>query len=249
MELDPNSSDTTRCLARTKATIWDWAGAEKEYRKAVILNPNSVEAHREFAGFLDNLGRLDEGWKEQQIAQQLDPNPDRMAPDLYLPGALFIRGEYDRAIELLLRVVETHPNDGQTHLSLSGCYEQKGMYKEAIEELGRTCALYGHPELETRLRRAFAASGYRGALRQWAQEIEHLQATKKMYFPAYLAGIYAKLGGKDRAFYWLEESYKHPDLPGLGNDPAPGLKTDPALKSIRTDPRYFDLLRRVGLPP
>ena len=79
---------------------------EQQYRACVARNPNDSAAHREFAVYLDDLGRLDEGWKEQEIAQQLDPHPDRMAPNLYLPDALIRRGRYDQAIELLLRIVE-----------------------------------------------------------------------------------------------------------------------------------------------
>ena len=249
MELDPDSSNAAMLTAGVKADNWDWSGAEEAYRGAIARNPNSVEAHRAFARFLDDLGRFEEGWREQQIAQGLNPNPDRLPWATDLPEALLIRGQYDEAIRLLSKVVEANPNDGQTHLNLSQGYAGKGMYKEAIEELGRTCTLYGYPEIATRLDRAFAASGYRGALRQWAQEIEHLQLTKQVYFPAYLAGVYGNLGDKERALYWLEEAYKHPDLTGLGNDLIHWIKEDPALELIRNDPRYFDLLRRVGLAP
>jgi TolB-like protein/DNA-binding winged helix-turn-helix (wHTH) protein/Tfp pilus assembly protein PilF len=248
IELDPNSSNAAMLTAGVKTDNWDWLGAEEAYRSAIARNPNSVEAHRSFARFLDDLGRLDEGWREQQIAQGLNPNPDRLPWATDLPEALLIRGQYDEAIRLLSKVVEANPNDGQTHLNLSQDYEGKGMYKEAIEELGRTCTLYGYPEIATRLDRAFAASGYQGALRQWAQEIEHLQATKQVYFPTYLASVYGRLGDKERAFYWLEEAYKHPELTGIGTDLIHWLKSDPGLELIRNDPRYFDLLRRVGLP-
>jgi TolB-like protein/DNA-binding winged helix-turn-helix (wHTH) protein/tetratricopeptide (TPR) repeat protein len=249
LELDPNSSNGALYLAGQKVDDWDWEGAEKEYRKAIEVNPNDVEVHKSFARFLDDLGRLDEGWKEQQIAQELNPNPDRLPWATDLPEALYVRGECDRAIELLLRVVESHPNDAQTHGDLAACYQQKGMQKAAIEELGRTAELYGYPETGARVRRAFATSGYQGALRQWAQEIEQLQATGQVYFPAYLASVYGLLGDKDRAFYWLEEAYKFRNGSGIGTDLIHWLKTDPGLELIRSDPRYFDLLHRLGLSP
>jgi TolB-like protein/DNA-binding winged helix-turn-helix (wHTH) protein/Tfp pilus assembly protein PilF len=249
LELDPSSSEARVILGDLKAERWDWPGAEEEFRRSIALNLNNAEAHSEFADYLDKVGRLEEGWKEVQIAQELNPNPDTLPSALDLPQALYYRGENDRAIELLLRVTESHPNDGQTHLRLSQCYEEKGMYKEAIEELERTAALYGFPQTAARLHRAFAASGYQGALRRYAQEIERLQATKQMYMPAYLATVYARLGDNDRAFYWMGESYNlHADS-GLGSELYHWLKTDPMLKSLRSDPRYFDLLRRVGLPP
>jgi TolB-like protein/DNA-binding winged helix-turn-helix (wHTH) protein/Tfp pilus assembly protein PilF len=248
LELDPSSSEARVILGDLKAERWDWPGAEEEFRRSIALNPNNAEAHSEFADYLDKVGRLEEGWKEVQIAQELNPNPDTLPSALDLPQALYYRGENDRAIELLLRVTESHPNDGQTHLRLSQCYEEKGMYKEAIEELERTAALYGFPQTAARLHRAFATAGYQGALRRYAQEIERLQATKQMYMPAYLATVYARLGDNDRAFYWMGESYNlHADS-GLGSELYHWLKTDPMLKSLRSDPRYFDLLRRIGLP-
>lgn len=248
-ELQPDSSEAAVLLARTKMRDWDWAGAEREFRRAVTLNPNDSTAHHWFGRSLEELGRMDEGWKEELIAQALNPNPDRLPSASDWPEALVRRGQYDEAIRLYLRILEANPNDGQTHLGLSGSYEGKGMYKEAIAELGHGCRSYGHPEIETRLNRAYAIAGYHGALRQWAAEIERLQAAKEVYFPAYLATVYARLDDKDRAFYWLEEAYKHRDESGLGTDLINWLKPDPDLKSLRNDPRYFDLLRRVGLPP
>ncbi len=248
VELDPSSSDAWVILGGLKAERWDWSGAEKEFRRGIALIPNNAEAHGEFAEYLDKVGRLEEGWKEMQIAQELNPHPDSLPSALVLPQALYYRGDCDRAIGLLLRVVESHPNDGQTRLRLSQCYEEKGMYKEAIEELGRVATLYGYPETGINVQRAFGVSGYRGALRKFAQEIEHRQATKQMFMPAYLATVYARLGDKDRAFYWLEESYNAQVHSGRGSELYHWLKTDPMLKSLRSDPRYFDLLRRVGLP-
>jgi TolB-like protein/DNA-binding winged helix-turn-helix (wHTH) protein/tetratricopeptide (TPR) repeat protein len=248
-ELDPGSAATALLLAQSKAGNWDWTGAEHELRRALALNPNDSAAHHWFALFLDDVGRLDEGWKEEQIAQALNPNPDRLPSATDWPEALFRRGQYDEAIRVYLRILEANPDDGQTHLGLSESYEGKGMYKEAIAELGRVCRAYGHADIETRLNRAYAIAGYRGALRQWAEEIERQQATKQVYMPAYLASVYVRLDDKDRAFYWLEDAYKHHDEPGLGTDLVQWLKGDPFLKPIRNDPRYFDLLRRVGLPP
>jgi len=249
-ELEPNSANTAIRLARTKLHNWDWAGAEDEYRRAISLNQNDADAHYEFARFLDDLGRLDEGWTEQLRSQELNPNPDHLPWATNLAEALERRGQYDQAIGLLAKVLESNPNDGQTHLNLSQSYEQTGRYKEAIAELGRTCVLYGHPEIATRLEHAFDASGYQGAMRQWADEIEHLQATKQVYFPVYLASVYGRLGEKERVFYWLEEAYKHPEFTGLGlgTDLINFVKADPGLEFIRTDPRYFDLLRRMRLP-
>src|SRR5215470_6174831 len=135
--LAPDSVEAAICLADAEENQLDWAAADEEYRKVIALNPNSVDVHRAYARFLDNLGRLDEGWKELQTAQGLDPNPELLPPGLDLPEALMKRGAYDQAMVLLLRIDVSHPNEGQTHLDLSECYAQKGMYEEAIAELGR----------------------------------------------------------------------------------------------------------------
>jgi len=247
-ELAPNSSVAALALARAKQDSWDWTGAEADYRRAIALDPNNVNAHSDFAQFLDCLGRFDEGWKEWQAAQELNPNPDRLPWALDLPGALASRGKCDQAIPLILRILEGNPNDGQTHLDLSDCYYRAGNNRGEVEELGKTAALYGHPEIETHLKQAYAANGYQAALRQWARDLEHLQTTKQVYMPAYLATVYGELGDKEKAFYWLEEDYRSHVSGGLGTDLWHWLITHPSLELIRRDPRYFDLLRRLGLP-
>jgi len=189
----------------------------------------------------DIMGRMEEGWKEFQLAQELDPNQDHLA------DALYQRGQYDRAIEIRQRISLRDPGDGYNHYALAMNYSQKGMYKEFAEQMETSANLYGVPEVGTRLRRAYDKSGSQGTLRQWARELERLAATKQLFFPGALAQAYATLGEKDRAFYWLEEYRQHHDL-ALA-DPTIFFKTDPWFAPIRSDPRFSDFLRRVGLPP
>jgi TolB-like protein/DNA-binding winged helix-turn-helix (wHTH) protein len=240
--LDPSSSEARTEVALTKWEDWDWSGAEKEYRMAITLNPNNAFAHDQLGDCLDAMGRLVEGWKEKEIAQQLDPNQD------HLSGPLYRRGDYDRSIELLQKWLETRPEDGYAHYFLSWDYAQKGMYREWVEELGQGMALIGFPEVAPRLRRAFGTSGYTGAMRQWASELERMAANKKGYFPGVLAQAYASLGDKDRAFYWLEQGVDHHHLASADNV-LQWAKVDPMLAPLRPDPRYKDLLRRMRLPP
>lgn len=249
IELAPHSSIAAMLLAEAKVDDWDWTGAEQEYRKAITIDPNNVKAHRDFARLLDDLARFDDGWSEQMTAQALDPNPDRLPGALELPTALATRGKCADVIPLVLRILDTNPNDGQSHLQLSDCYGHTGRYQERIQELGRVCALYGYSKIETRLNHAYDTRGYLAAMRQWTRELEHLQAAKEIYLPAYLASVYGELGDKEKAFYWLEEAYKYHLSRGLGTDLIHWLKADPNLQLIRSDARYFDLLRRVGLPP
>jgi tetratricopeptide (TPR) repeat protein len=112
LKLDPNSAEGLQILANIKWNDFDWSGAEKEYRQAVVLNPNSSSTHDGFSDFLGAMGRLDEGLREGLLAQELDPNED------HLSNILCMRGEYDRAIELLQRIAASHPDDGMAHYNL-----------------------------------------------------------------------------------------------------------------------------------
>jgi TolB-like protein/DNA-binding winged helix-turn-helix (wHTH) protein/tetratricopeptide (TPR) repeat protein len=239
--LAPTSSDAWTALGGAKGEDWDWKGAEQDFRRALALNPNNAQAHDYLGGLLDIMGHLDEGWKESQLAQELDPNQDHLA------DALYQRGRYDPAIEIRQRISLRDPGDGYNHYALAMNYAQKGMYKQFAEQLETAFTLYGLPENASRLKRAYAKSGSQGALQQWAKDLEHLGATKQLYFPGVLAQLYATLGEKDRAFYWLEEYRQHHDLATA--DPTIYFKTDPWFAPIRSDPRFSDFLRRVGLPP
>jgi TolB-like protein/DNA-binding winged helix-turn-helix (wHTH) protein len=242
VELAPNSSDAHGAVALTKYEDWDWIGAEQEYRRAIALNPNNASAHDRLGGCLDDVGRMDEAWKEYEIAQELDPSGD------HLSWALYLGGQYDRAIELLRKKAELGPEDSGTHWRLSESYGRKGLFTDWVQELGKTMTTIGFPEIAARLHRAFALSGYSGALQQWAGELERLAANKKAYFPGILAEDYALLGDKNRAFYWLDQGCEHHHM-AISDPVLTDVKVDPAFASLRSDPRFKDLLRRMGLPP
>jgi hypothetical protein len=122
------------------------------------------------------------------------------------------------------------------------------MHKEAVQQLEQTIELFGFQELAAKVRQAFATSGYKSAMRRLAEEFEHLHAAKQLFMPITLATFYTDAGDKDRAFYWLEQGYKYRGhaIAGLS---MVFLNTDPELEPLRSDPRYKDLCRRVGLPP
>ena len=174
------------------------------------------------------------------MAQELDPSND------HLSWILFLQGEYDQSITIAKMMLESHPDDGFYHHLLYQVYARKGMDRESIQELEQAMTLYGLPEVAAGLRRAFAVSGYSGAMREYARELEHLDATKKLSMPVNLAEVYATVGDQDRAFYWLEQAYIHRDVvtPGANVD---FIKSDPMLVSLRPDPRFADLLHRLGL--
>lgn len=239
--LDSSSSEAWVALGLASWQHWDWARAEEEYRRAIALNPNNARAHDGLAAVLEVLGRSEEAWKEFLFAQELDPNQDHLA------DALYRRGQFDRAIEIRQRIAARDPGDGYNHYALGLTYAQKGMYKEFVEEMDTMAPLFGLPAAVDGLQRAYDQSGYQGALKQFARNLEHLAATKQLYLPGLMAQVYAALGDKDGAFYWLEQYPQHPEL-ALA-DPTVYFKTDPWFKPLRSDPRFSDYLRRIALPP
>jgi len=220
---------------------WDWPGAEQEYRRAVALSPSNVEGHDGLCDLFDKLGRLDEGLAECQIAQQLDPTEDHFSDHLYSSR------EYDRTIELIRMLLKTHPDRVDYHYALYACYAAKGFNNESVQELEQVSKLIGLFELAEDIHRGFATGGYRRAIEAYARGLELGAATHAIFPPIELAQAYAALGNKDRAFYWLEQAYQNRDVPtayiNLTN-----IKMDPMLDPLRSDPRFKDLLRRVGLP-
>lgn len=242
LELDPNSSEAWGILGFIKWFAFDWAGAEQDFRQAVALNPNSASSIDELGLFLAAMGRLDEALREGEIAQELDPNED------HLSFVLEMRGENKRAIELLHRMAVLHPTDSGMHYGLFRNYAETGMYEEAAQELERALTLMGAPDVAADVHRGFAASGYPGAMREYAKGLEAAQAAKKWFAPGTLAEAYTALGDKERALYWLEQAYEHRENAGMDG----GLwiiKEDRLFDPLRNDPRFADLVRRVGLSP
>jgi Flp pilus assembly protein TadD len=183
--------------------------------------------------------------KECRMSQELDPRGDHQRDT----DTLYWAGKDDRAIALAQMLLQTDPNDGFLHHALYRYYSRKGMYKEAATEAERVLALFGDPDGAGRVHRALIVSGGRVALKQTARELERWFTTRRAYVPGNLAALYAILDDKDRAFYWLEEAYKHHHLSWLTTDiPLESLRSERMFDSLRSDPRYEDLVRRIGLP-
>jgi TolB-like protein/DNA-binding winged helix-turn-helix (wHTH) protein len=241
VELDPQSSDAHGLLASLYAEDWKWSQAEEELNTAIVLNPNNADVHDEFANFLIATGRLDRGLKEERLAQELDPNSDRLS------GTLAYEGKYNESIRLQIRDLQRQPDDGYAHYGLFQTYALAGQYPQAIKELKEAGTLMGFPEFEAPIDHAFRTAGFEAAIHLLARNFEKLQKEKKIYAPDILAEFYGVIGDKDRAFYWLEDAYRHKHSSGAGGGLI-WLKGNPMYASLRSDPRYADLVRRVGLP-
>jgi TolB-like protein/DNA-binding winged helix-turn-helix (wHTH) protein/tetratricopeptide (TPR) repeat protein len=241
LEIDPNFSVARVNLAALKWTPdLDWRGAEEDLRQAISLNPNSAFAHSALCILLNIMAHVDEGLRECRIAQRLDPFDEDSVLGLYMGR------DYDGSIAMLRTMLQADPNVAGWRSYLFSNYVMKGMYRESIPELVQCYSLFGQQEMAANIRRAFEASGYQEAIRQWAKEMEHLQATHQAFLPGNLAMAYTILGDKDRAFYWLEQAYEHRELSSF-DEGVFYLGAEPLFDPLRSDPRFKDLLRRVGL--
>ncbi len=243
VELDDSLAEGHTALATVKANKWDWPEAEREFKRAIELNPNYANAHYFYAFFyLTPMGRHEESIREMKRALELDPLSLIMNSNL--ARAYFLARQYDQAIAQERKTLEIDPNFPHAHAYLAAVYEQKGMFREAAEEWGKShfYILSLSPAEVAALKQAYAEKGAKG---YWQKSIEFFRVRSKQdYVRSWLyPQAYVRLGDKDKAFEWLEKAYQGHDV-GLGF-----LKVHPAFDSLRSDPRYKDLMRRVGLPP
>lgn len=237
LALDPNLSDAHAALARVAFYYnWDWAKAEEEVRKALELNPSNAGAHEMLGDYFDSMGRMSEGLQEQQHAQQLDPDSDRLSNGFYRTR------QYDRGIEWLRKQIDLNPSAGGHYIALMDFFAEKGMQAEHIDTMAHALVLYGFPKVAEALRRDYAAGGYRIAVRRLSIEAEKLYEQRRVVSAGLIAEDYARAGDDEKVFHWLEIAFQQRDgwLPFLACDP----EWDP----IRSDPRFKDIVRRVGLP-
>ena len=220
---------------------WDWASAEREFRRAIEINPGYSDAHQMYSYHLSAVGRLDEALAEMRRAQELDPLSIAKIAGM---GEIFNhKRQYDQAIEQYQKALEMDPNSGFVHWALGNVYVQKGMYAEAIAEYQKAIPLSGDsPDEPAALGYAYALSGKRHEAQELIDELK--ERSKRRYIsPTVIAFIYAGLGEKDQAFALLDKAYDERDSILVL------LKVEPAFNNLRSDPRFAELMRRVGLPP
>ncbi len=233
LELDESLVDAHITLACLREQDWDWAGAEKEYQHAVELNPSSALAHDRYGYFFDEMGRLDEAMAEHQKAQELDPIKD------HIGGELYFRRKWDLGRDLI--VDQGGANGANTSNWYRAVeYERLGMYKEAVAEWEHVARMYGYDDLAVALARGYSKSGYKAALQEVVLAMEKY-ARRHYFAPWIIAHFYGELDDKDRAFAWLEKCYEQHALQFLKVDP---LWSD----NLRSDPRFAELVHRMGLP-
>ena len=241
IELDPNLGEAHASLADVlELSDWDFAGAEREFKRAIELNPNYATAHHWYANLLDYSGRSEEARIEILRAQQLEPLS--LIINTTVGGVFLDARQYDQAITQYKKTLEIDPNFPLAHEYLALAYGGKGRYEEAVTELNGAIALAGRrPVYVANLGYIHALSGKGDQANKMLREL--IERAKTEYVSAYdIASVYAGLGDNEKAFAWLEKAFQEREG-GIVS-----LKADLYWDSLRTDPRFPDLVRRIGLP-
>jgi len=217
---------------------WDLNAAGKEFQRAIELNPGYATAHHWYAWHLALLHQDDEAIIEMRKAQSLDPLSLVINADL--AELLAIAHSYDESIRWSRKTIEMDPNFGLAHNHLGEAYLQKHMISEAVAELTEAVKLSnGSPTCIANLARAYAASGRKSEAEALLNDLKK-RSSPGQSLAAEIAAIYASLGDADQAMRWLERGYEERFNPGV--------LIRPGFDPLRSDPRFEDLVRRVGLP-
>jgi TolB-like protein/Tfp pilus assembly protein PilF len=239
LQIDPSLAEAHASLAEILHDYdWDYAGALREIERAIELNPNYATAHQWRAEFLSAQGRHQEAIAEAKRALELDPLSiiiNRILGDVYLQAR-----RYNEAITQSRKAIEIEPSFSSAHEVLGRSFAAKGQYSEAVAEFRKLAELVGRGEASREMHDAYANGGWNGYLRYAAEN--GTAKTTAGYRPVYrLAASLAELGKKDEAFALLEEAYQHREYE------LTLLRVSPEMDNLRSDPRFADLLRRVGL--
>jgi TolB-like protein/DNA-binding winged helix-turn-helix (wHTH) protein len=245
IELDLDSAEGHASLATVEMTYdWNFPAAEQELKRSIALNPNNEESHHVYAGLLMATGRPDQSIAEARKAVEVDPVSSSARNFLGL--MLVDAGRVEEAIQEDLKTLEIHPvqaNLSSTHGRLQDGYRSKGMDKEAFEEHIKTLLASGVDAKEIdRHRHVYAEKGWPGLDQDYLKSLLGEWERDHWHFTTFeIAGCYARLGNKDQAFKWLNKSVE------LRSTILWALDAEPGFASLRSDPRYAELKRKMGI--
>jgi tetratricopeptide (TPR) repeat protein len=242
LAIDETQAEAHTVLAIAHDSDWDWAAAAREFERALELNPNLSRTHVLYGFHFDYLGNLEQALLHYRRAVELEPL--NLNANANLAREYEFSRQYDQAIESHRKTLEIDPTFANAHFQMSNAYHAAGKYDLWLEEWEKAARLNNDLEdiaLVKAVKQEYAKSGYRGAMKRLVA-LQEEQAKRIYIDPADIARNYALLGDKDRAFSWLEKAYAEKS----GN--LPYIKSGPAFDSLRSDPRYASLLKRMGLP-
>ena len=241
LEKDRNLSEAHAALGFALCySDWNWPAAEAEFHRAIELNPRGGTAHHVYGVYLGAMGRSEEAIAEMK--KDLEVDPLSVLTHLNFGWLYWTSGQMDRSLEQYQKILEIAPDSPDAHEGLGMVYAREKQYEEAIAELKKAAALSrNNAVLEASLGYGYAISGNKQSANEVLNDLK--RRSKQQYVPAYLvATVYAGLGDKDSIFRWLEQAVTERD------DLLVGLKEDPVFAPYRSDPRFTDLLRRIGFP-
>jgi serine/threonine protein kinase/Tfp pilus assembly protein PilF len=237
VDLDDGLAEAHASMGLVSLMMWDWAHADQELRRALELNSNLSDAHEYLSWYLAAVGKLPEAVSEGKMAQDLDPLS--ISINTGLDTLYYLQRDYDKALAQCRKALEISPDAGTIHYDLFDIYSAKSMHDQAIDELEKEIGSEGGPGESASIDQSYKQNGYAGAMRR---AIEIASNTSVEDYDPYLAAKgYMLLGDKDKAFVWLNKAAD-------AHSQILFIKSDPYWDSVRSDPRYADLLRRIRLP-
>ena len=239
LALDENLAEAHIAQAVVRQNAWDWANSENEFRRAIDLNPNLAQAHGLYSGFLSIMGRHAESIIEAKRGKELDPLNPRI--NLTYAYAYLEARQYDQGIEIIKKTFDLEPNFIPAHGALGMAYSGKGMYAEALAEYQEEERLVDDPDSAANpyLGAAYAMAGRR---KEALAILEKLESSQPDFGSVAMAVLYTSLGEREKAFAMLEKAYT------ARNTKLQDLEIEQGLDPLRADPRFKDLLRRIGFP-
>ncbi|MEN3333157.1 MAG: eukaryotic-like serine/threonine-protein kinase [Blastocatellia bacterium] len=240
LEIDDTLAEAHTSLGAAYEYEWNWAEAEKEYRRAIELNPSYATAHHWYAVFLGARLRHEEAIAEMRKA--LDGDPLSLIINTSMGRELYGARRYDEAIAQLRRTLDMDANFAEGHFHLAMVYEAKRMYTEALAEFQKSTELFADPAMKIWEARIYALSGKRPEVERLLAESSEMEKTRYVS-PYPVATIYAALGDNDKALAYLEKVFNERSYYVVW------LNIDPVFDRLRSDARFQDLLRRIGIAP
>ena len=239
LQLDDSVADAHAALGWIKWKYdWDFPGAEREFLRSIELGREGTQGIGMYADFLDGMGRADEGEAQHRRAVQSDPL--NLIYSANLGDGFYYERKYDQAIEQYQKTLALDANFSVARASLAYAYDRKGMYKEAMSEWQKMLAADRDAQTAALLADTYARSGYKDAMRAWINDSIR-QSSHEYVSPFVIAQQYAVLGEKNSTMEWLEKAYQDRSVDLVT------VNVDPDFDFLHSDPRFQDLLRRIGL--
>jgi TolB-like protein/Flp pilus assembly protein TadD len=240
LELDGGLAEAHAALGVVNHYNWNWTAAEQRFKRAIELDPNYADAHSAYAAYLMSRGRAEEALAASNRARELDP----LSLSIGAQRGFLLENarRYDEAIEQLRRVIAVDPNNYPAHWFLGHTYAANGQFDEAVAAAEKAVALSDRaPGALGILGLVYGLAGRKSEATTVLNELLALNE-RRYVTPAAIANVYIGLGDKDQAFVWLEKAYQERSYY------IAWLKVFPIVDPLRSDPRFADLVRRVGLP-